>query len=86
MFYMQKNILHDINSLNGMKNPYHGVYIKKKSSGCKIARRTDPQLTDKEYLSQHKRFELDEILTQYGIYIERKILQVTRAPAVPVHN
>ena len=69
-----------------MKNPHHGVYIKKKSSGCKIARRTDPQLTGKKYLSQRKWFERDEIFTQYGVYIKRKIFYVVRSPAVPIHN
>ena len=34
--------------------------------------RTCPQLTDEKYLSRHKRFELDEICTIYGLYIKKK--------------
>ena len=39
--------------------------------------RIGPQLTDGEYLSQRKRFERDEIFTQYAVGIGKKILQVS---------
>ena len=39
------------------------------------------QLTNEEYLSQRKRFERDEIFTIYGVYIEKKILQVAESSA-----
>ena len=63
------------------------VFILRKSLPVsRSPARIGPQLTDEEYLSQRKWFERDEIFTQYGVYIERKILQVTRAPAVSVRN
>ena len=50
---------------------------RKNPSYCGIVRRTSPQLTDEEYLSQRKRFERDEIFTQYAVSIGEKILQVS---------
>ena len=37
---------------------------------------TLPQLTDEEYLSRRKRFERDEIFTQYAVGVVKKILHI----------
>ena len=43
---------------------------------------TLPRLTDEEYLSRRKRFERDEIFTQYAVGVVKKILHISLIHAI----